>query len=89
MRRFRFALEPALRLRRRREEQAQVALAEQRRLLEREEAQLRQVRDDLQRQGIALYEGLELTLWNDDAGEVDAVARYDPEWGGYFAELRR
>jgi putative membrane protein len=44
-------------------------------------------REDLQRQGIALREGLRLKLYNDDAGEVDAVAHYDPEWGGYFAEF--
>ena len=44
-------------------------------------------REDLQRQGIALREGLRLRLWNEEAGEVDAIARYDPEWGGYFAEI--
>jgi cytochrome c oxidase assembly factor CtaG len=44
-------------------------------------------RDDLLRQGITLHEGMALTLWNEDAGEVDAVARYDADWGGYVAEF--
>ena len=45
-------------------------------------------REDLQRQGIALHEGLELRIWDEIHDEVPAVARYDPEWGGYFAEHR-
>jgi cytochrome c oxidase assembly factor CtaG len=47
---------------------------------------LPQPRADLERQGITLHDGLPLRLWHDDRGEVDAVARWDPEWGGYFAE---
>ena len=46
-------------------------------------------REDLERQGVALHEGLTLRVWDDDHGEVDAVARWDAEWGGYFAEFER
>jgi putative membrane protein len=46
-------------------------------------------REDLQRQGIALREGMRLKLYDDAREEVDAVARYDPDWGGYFAEIER
>jgi flagellar FliJ protein len=49
MKRFQFTLDPALRLRRRREEEAQVALAERQRSLVREEAQLAELRRDLRR----------------------------------------
>jgi putative membrane protein len=45
-----------------------------------------QSREDLERQGVALHDGLTLRIWDEDHGEVEAVARYDPEWGGYFAE---
>jgi putative membrane protein len=43
-------------------------------------------REDLQRQGVALHEGLVLRIWHEEHGEVEAVARWDASWGGYFAE---
>jgi hypothetical protein len=27
-----------------------------------------------------------LRIWNEEHGELDAVARWDAVWGGYFAE---
>jgi cytochrome c oxidase assembly factor CtaG len=45
-----------------------------------------QSREDLARQGIALREGLALRIWDERHGDVEAVARWDPEWGGYVAE---
>jgi cytochrome c oxidase assembly factor CtaG len=45
-----------------------------------------QSREDLERQGVALHEGLALRIWDEHHGDVDAVARWDAEWGGYFAE---
>jgi flagellar FliJ protein len=49
MRRFRFNLDPVLRLRRRLEEQAQIDLAERRRALEREKSEEERARSALQR----------------------------------------
>jgi hypothetical protein len=48
-----------------------------------------QSREDLERQGVALHDGLALRIWDEQHGELDAVARWDPEWGGYFAEYER
>lgn len=42
-------------------------------------------RAELERLGITLHEGLRLRLQRDDT-EIDAVARWDPDWGGYMAE---
>ena len=42
-------------------------------------------RAELERLGVTLHEGLRLRL-HSDSREVDAVARWDPEWGGYMAE---
>ena len=43
-------------------------------------------RADLQRQGLTLREGLPVKVWNEDAGEAEAIARWDPEWGGWVAD---
>jgi hypothetical protein len=45
-------------------------------------------RAELERLGITLHEGLRLRLQRDDT-EVDAVARWDADWGGYMAEYER
>jgi hypothetical protein len=42
-------------------------------------------RAQLERQGATLREGLDVRLV-DDGREIDAVARWDAEWGGWFAE---
>lgn len=42
-------------------------------------------RAELERLGITLHEGLRLRLEH-DGSEIDAVARWDPDWGGYMAE---
>jgi putative membrane protein len=44
-------------------------------------------REQLERQGAALREGLDVKLVG-DGREVDAVATWDSEWGGWFAEPR-
>jgi putative membrane protein len=44
-------------------------------------------REGLRRQAVILSEGMPLVLVTDLGAERPAVARYDPEWGGYFAEL--
>jgi cytochrome c oxidase assembly factor CtaG len=44
----------------------------------------REAREDLARQGVALREGLRVRLVDGDA-EQDAVAHWDPEWGGWVA----
>jgi len=44
-------------------------------------------RAQLERQGATLRDGLAVTLV-DGGREVDAVARWDAQWGGYFAEPR-
>jgi putative membrane protein len=43
-------------------------------------------REQLERQGATLREGLAVRLV-DGTREVDAVARWDAAWGGYFAEV--
>jgi cytochrome c oxidase assembly factor CtaG len=43
-------------------------------------------RAELERLGITLHEGTRLRLASDDGTQVDAVARWDSEWGGYMAE---
>ena len=42
-------------------------------------------RAELERLGVTLHEGFRLRLQHDDV-EIDAVARWDPDWGGYMAE---
>jgi cytochrome c oxidase assembly factor CtaG len=42
-------------------------------------------RAELERLGITLHEGLRLRLQHDER-EIDAVARWDADWGGYMAE---
>lgn len=49
MKRFQFKLQPALELRRRQEEAAAAALAEKQRLLQREQAQLTEFREEMRR----------------------------------------
>ena len=43
-------------------------------------------RAELERLGITLHEGLRLRLQREDDTEIEAVARWDAEWGGYMAE---
>ena len=38
-------------------------------------------------QGLALRDGMPVILVTESGAERRAVARYDPAWGGYFAEL--
>jgi hypothetical protein len=44
-------------------------------------------RAQIERQGATLHEGLGVLLV-DDGREVDAVAHWDAQWGGWFAEPR-
>jgi flagellar FliJ protein len=71
MRRFRFSLDPVLRLRRRLEEQAQVELAQQQRRLEREKAELEQAL-----QAHQAFEAYRTTLQRDSV-EIPALVEAD------------